>query len=177
MNALYYYPINNFQKKSSICSLEKLIIIFNIICNLFSRFGIFVDLLIASDFYHKNEKIYLVTFTIFSLFKYSSLVYQWVIIGVYQYYKALSPCFRKASIIMLITYLACVVPYTIIFLIILILKGSRNLSLALFIQDPFFFLYLIPHFLLIISLSLNLKFVIDQKISNDEINAEKEIQN
>ena len=158
-----------FQKSESL-SFVTTILILDILCSFVPALAYYTDSRIALFIYRDLGLIYFIVFLSFLLIKYSSIIYQWLIYGIYQCQQSISPDFRKGSIIMLIIYLACIVPNTILFIIVLYVKCPNFIQ---FILQLFLNYYLIPHYLLILSISINLKFILGQKIYKDLRTEEK----
>ena len=173
MNSVYFYPKDQFTRNDCSCSLATLALIFDILFSVLSLVSIYIDLVLASLIYGDVGLIYCIIFSSFSIIKYSSIIFDWVIYGVYESHQSLSPSFIKVSIIMMIFYLVCICPYTLLFVFIVV--GGRP-TFILRILNLFFNPYLVPHYLLITSIIINLKFVNSQKISKYPIVLEKEMQ-
>ena len=173
MNPEYYYPRGQFKKKYGSCSLVTLALIFDILCSVFSLLSIYLDCIFALYILGDAGLIYCIIFSIFSIIKYSSIIFDWVIFGIYQSKQSLSPNFIKVSIIILTFYLVCLCPYTLLFVFMII---GRKETFIRKILSLFFNLYLDPHYLLITSIIFNLKLVNSLKVSKDLLVLENEMK-
>ena len=169
MQEVYIYPVQYLGKKKESSSLEIPILVFNILCTITSIFAIYFDIVIGSII-HGIGLLYYIAFIVLFIIKYSSIIYEWVIYGIYTCQNSYSFNFKKVSIFLLIVFLIVIVPMTFVILIMSI-KGATSLKqLIIDILNP----YLIPHYFMIVSLILNLIFVISQDEPQNYNDEEKE---
>ena len=157
MEEIQMHPIQSISKKRASPGIN-LILILDILCSICSLFTIIFDVFAAAEIYAYDNFTGFLIYTIFSLIKYSSIIYNWVIYGVYERSSYLSKCFKIASIIILIIYMLLLVPY-LIYLFSLILSAHTKVSVS---EIQPFYLYLVAHMLFIFSLVCSLRFVILQ---------------
>ena len=145
-------------KKRNLSSLETIILILDMVSSIVSIFILDIDLIVAYlIYYDKGTKIFII-FLSCIIFKYSSLIYNWVIYGIYECNKSFSKCFKKASIIVLSIYFIFIFSFVLLFIIRNI---SDHPSWKQLIVDIFNY-YSIPHFIILFQIGYNIKFLFSE---------------
>ena len=158
-------PVHSIVRRSYSPS-SNLILIFDTLCTIGPLFTILMDVVMAVIFYKYDSYTIFIIFCIITLIKYSSIIYNWVIYGVYQCSKSFTSCFKIASEIILIIYMIILLPY-IIYISYLILRTYSNSSVS--DLDPIY-PYLVVHICFFISNACSFRFVILQNsiLFNDD---------
>ena len=159
MKKMQIIPIQYAIKEVNECDQSLVLLILSILCTLSSIFTIREDafmLYFDWQFHLYNDFVFIL---VFSIIKYSSIIYMWIIYFTYLCEKSLSPCFKKASEIILASFMVVLIPY-IILVISWIFKDSyyENLSKI----DPIY-PYIACHLLFEASLAYFFTFVLSQK--------------